>query len=207
MNTPELPFSAACARNREPIIAVLRDTFGDRHEVLEIGSGTGQHAVYFAASLPWLHWQPTDRAAALPGLRARCALEGSSNLFEPLELDVARDAWPLARLGLEGRWDTAFSANTLHIMSRSEVERCFAGFGQRLAAGAKLAIYGPFRYGGRYTSDSNARFDEALQARDPASGIRDAEWIDALAVDQDLELIADHDMPANNQLRIWRRRS
>ncbi|MCC6170880.1 MAG: DUF938 domain-containing protein [Gammaproteobacteria bacterium] len=205
MNTPDLPFSAACARNRDPILAILRETFRDRREVLEIGSGTGQHAVYFAASMPWLHWQPTERASSLPGLRARVALEGSANLLAPLELDVAQRGWPPAPLGVEGRWDAAFSANTLHIMSRSQVAECFAGLGRMLAPAALLVVYGPFRYAGRYTSDSNARFDAELQARDPASGIRDAEWIDGLAAAQDLDPIADHTMPANNQLRIWRR--
>lgn len=206
MNASELPFSAACARNRDPILAILRDAFRDRREVLEIGSGTGQHAVYFAAAMSWLHWQPTDRAAWLPGLRARIALEGPANLLAPLELDVAQRDWPPAPRGAEGRWDAAFSANTLHIMSCSRVEACFAGLGRMLAPAARLAIYGPFRYAGRYTSESNARFDAELQARDPASGIRDAEWIDGLAAAQDLEPIADHTMPANNQLRIWRRR-
>lgn len=199
-----LPHSDACERNRDPILAVLREAFAPAREVLEIGSGTGQHAAYFAAAMPWLAWQPTDRTAALEGLAARARLEGGANLRPPLELDVASDSWPRARLDPAG-WDAAFSANTLHIMSAPQVELCFAALAQVLAPRAVLAIYGPFRYGGDFTSASNARFDAMLRARDAASGIRDAEWIDGLAAKGGLRLVADHAMPANNQLRIWRR--
>lgn len=199
-----LPHSDACERNREPILAVLREAFAGAREALEIGSGTGQHAVHFAAAMPWLEWQPTERAAALAGLAARVSLEGGTNLRAPVALDVAHGPWPGAALQPAG-WSAAFSANTLHIMSAPQVELCFAGLARALAPQAVLAIYGPFRYRGDFTSESNARFDAMLRERDPASGIRDAEWIDVLAAAAGLRLVADHALPANNQLRIWHR--
>lgn len=198
-----LPFSEACERNRGPILTVLREAFRDRREVLEIGGGTGQHAVHFAAGMPWLRWQPTERPEGLESLRARVRLEGSPNLAEPLPLDVADPCWPMP--AADRPWDAAFSANTLHIMSKPEVRQFFAGVARVLGTGGVLAVYGPFRYAGRYTSDSNARFDEMLRARDARSGIRDAEWVDELAAQQELVLVADRPMPANNQLRTWRR--
>jgi SAM-dependent methyltransferase len=200
-----LPHSEACERNREPILALLRVAFAGRRRVLEIGSGTGQHAVHFAAAMPWLRWQPTERAPLIQGLAARVALQGTPNLLPPAELDVLDPAWPRPLAPDDRGWDAAFTANTLHIMSRSEVEQFFVGVDLALEAQALLAVYGPFRYAGRYTSESNARFDEMLRTRDPASGIRDAEWIDALAAARGFVLVADHAMPANNQLRLWRR--
>lgn len=195
-----LPFSDASERNKEPILGVLREAFADRRRVVEIGAGTGQHAVHFARHLPHLAWQPTDRAEYLEGLAARIAAEGPANLAAPVELDVTQEHWP------QVRGDAVFSANTLHIMSWNAVQALFAGLSQVLEPGGVLAIYGPFRYGGAYTTESNAQFDVALRARDPASGLRDAEAVDALAAAVGLELQADHAMPANNQLRIWRHR-
>jgi SAM-dependent methyltransferase len=201
----ELPFSEACERNRGPILAILRTAFADRSRVLEIGSGTGQHAVYFAASMPWLQWQPSERRPLLKDLGARIALQGTPNLLPPLELDVADRAWTRPTDVPPPGWDAVFTANTLHIVSQSEVEQLFLGARRALGPRALLAAYGPFRYRGHYTSDSNARFDAMLRARDPDSGIRDAEWVDSVAGGQGFTLLADHAMPANNQLRLWRR--
>jgi hypothetical protein len=167
--------------------------------VLEIGAGTGQHAVHFARHLPWLTWQPTDRGEHLAGLAARVAVEGPSNLAPPVELDVLVAPWPVFEA------DAAFSANTLHIMSWRAVEALFAGLGSLLPAGGVLVVYGPFHYGGRATSDSNAAFDAMLRERDPESGVRDFEAVDALARTAGLELLSDHAMPANNRLLVWRR--
>lgn len=203
MSAATLPHSIACERNRGPILAVLREAFADRREVLEIGSGTGQHAVFFAAAMPWLRWQASERLESLPGLRARLLAEGGDALPAPCELDVQQAEWPRPAGG-EG-WDAGFSANTLHIMSAPQVERCFAGLAAALQPGAKLAIYGPFTYRGKFTSDSNAAFDAMLRERDPASGLRDVAWIDQLAAACGLRLQADHAMPANNQLRTWQR--
>lgn len=196
----EKPHAPACERNREPILAVLRKHFPDRRDVLEIGSGTGQHAVHFAAAMPWLRWQCSDRAEHLPGIRLWLDEAGLANTPAPIELDVAGE-WP------RRRFDAVFSANTLHIMGWADVQRFFNGIAAVLEAGGVLAVYGPFNYGGDYTSDSNREFDAWLQARDPRSGIRDFEAVDALARGIGLMRIDDVAMPANNRLLLWRRSS
>jgi cyclopropane fatty-acyl-phospholipid synthase-like methyltransferase len=194
-----LPFSEACERNKAPILAVLREVFAGRTRVVEIGSGTGQHAVHFARHLPHLSWQPTDRREYLTGLAARIEAEGTSNLRPPLELDVRQPEWP----PLDA--DAVFSANTLHIMGWPEVEAFFRGAGRLLSGGGTLAVYGPFRYRKTYTSQSNADFDRMLRERDAASGIRDFEAVDRLAARAGLEFQRDVTMPANNQLLVWHR--
>jgi len=194
-----LAFSEACERNKQPILGMLRDELAESDRVLEIGSGTGQHAVHFARHMRHLEWQPTDRADYLPDLGARIAEEGTPNLLAPLELDVLQTQWPAVTA------DAVYSANTLHIMSWPEVEAFFSGVGQVLAVGGVLVVYGPFRYAGRFTSESNAAFDISLRERDPASGIRDIEAVNRLAETQGLALTADHAMPANNQLLVWAR--
>ena len=192
------PFSESCVQNRDPILAILRPLFADRRHVLEIGSGTGQHAVYFAADLPHLVWQTADVPQHHPGIQAWLEEAALPNVLPPLALDVNDTAWR------SGRYDAVFSANTLHIMGWPEVERFFAGVGAVLEAGGILAVYGPFNYGGRYTSESNARFDAWLKARDPASGVRDFEAVDALARAHGLLLQQDIAMPANNRTLVWR---
>jgi SAM-dependent methyltransferase len=193
-----LPFSDACERNKDPILAVLLEAFADCSRVVEIGAGTGQHAVHFAHHLPQLEWQPTDRAEWLEGLAARVAAEGPPNLIAPVELDVLREPWPPLR------GDAVFSANTLHIMSWPAVEALFAGLRRMLEPGGVLAVYGPFKYRGAFTTRSNADFDAMLRERDPASGVRDFEAVNALAEAAGLTLQADYPMPANNQLLVWR---
>jgi cyclopropane fatty-acyl-phospholipid synthase-like methyltransferase len=196
---PDKPFAESCEQNREPILAVLREVFADFSHVLEIGSGTGQHAVYFGAELPHLVWQTADVPAHHTGILAWLTEAALPNVLPPLALDVAQTAWR------SGRYDAVFSANTLHIMSWSEVEHFFEGVGEILKSGGVLAIYGPFNYNGTFTSESNARFDAWLKARDPASGVRDFEAVDALARAQGLVLQADFAMPANNRTLVWRR--
>ena len=193
-----LPYSEACERNRGPILEVLREVFADRKRVIEIGAGTGQHAVHFARNLPHLTWQPTDRAEYLAALAARIAADGPSNLATPLEVDVLLDPWPAVTA------DAVFSANTLHIMSWPAVEALFVGLPRILEPGGIVAIYGPFKYGGQCTTASNAAFDAMLRERDPESGLRDIEQVNALLAAAGLELQADHAMPANNQLLVWR---
>lgn len=193
------PFSESCVQNREPIIAVLRELFADRSRVLEIGSGTGQHAVYFGAELPHLRWQTADVPQHHAGIRLWLDEAGLPNVLPPLALDVNDTGWR------SGRYDAVFSANTLHIMAWPEVEKFFAGVGEVLEAGGILAIYGPFNYNGAFTSESNARFDAWLKARDPASGVRDFEAVEARARAQGLLLQADIAMPANNRTLVWRK--
>jgi hypothetical protein len=191
------PFSPACERNREPILGVLRAAFAGRREALEIGSGTGQHAVHFAAQLPWLRWQSSDRAENLPGVRAWLDEAALPNTPPPLQLDVAAGEWPA------GPFDAIFSANTLHIMSWDEVRQFFAGVGCCAARDAVLVIYGPFNVDGRFTSESNAAFDASLRAAAPHRGIRDRDAVGALAAAQGFALVADEAMPANNRCLVW----
>jgi cyclopropane fatty-acyl-phospholipid synthase-like methyltransferase len=192
------PHAPATGRNREPILAVLRERFADRREVLEIGSGTGEHAVFLAAALPWLRWQASDLADNLPGIRLWLDEAGLGNTPQPIELDM-RKPWP------QIAFDAVFSANTLHIMGWPQVERLFAEVGARLPAGGLLTIYGPFNYGGQFTSESNARFDASLRAGNPASGLRDFEKVNALATGAGLVLLDDRAMPANNRCLSWQR--
>lgn len=192
------PRADACDRNREPILAVLREYYADRRHVLEIGSGTGQHAVYFAAALSQLRWQCSDRAENLPGIRAWLDDAALPNTPAPLQLDVA-GTWPPTR------YDAVFSANTLHIMGWPEVQRLFVQLPQITLPGAVLAIYGPFNQGGQYTSDSNAAFDQWLKARDPRMGLRDMEAVQRLAEAAGFIALDDRAMPAHNRCLVWRR--
>ncbi|MDX1432583.1 MAG: DUF938 domain-containing protein [Gammaproteobacteria bacterium] len=191
------PFSQACENNKRPILAILRDTLADAGTVLEIGSGTGQHAAFFAAELPRLVWQTSDLAANHAGILAW--IEGVPNARAPLELDVDEGLWPLDAA------DAVFSANTAHIMHWPSVIGMFRGVGRLLGRGAPFLLYGPFNYAGRFTSESNARFDQSLRMQDPGMGIRDFEAVDALAREHGLELAADHAMPANNRTLVWRK--
>ena len=193
-----LPFSEACERNKDPILEKLREHFAAATRVLEIGSGTGQHALHFAAALPQLVWQTSEVPGQLDAVRAWLAARGLPNVLAPIELDV-RGEWPA------GSFDAIFSANTLHIMGWDGVCALFRGVARCLAPGGVLAIYGPFNYGGRHTSDSNAAFDDLLRRRDPASGIRDREAVEELARAAGLAPVADHAMPANNRLLVWAR--
>jgi len=192
-----MPFSEACERNKGPILDVLRSVFADRSNVLEIGSGTGQHAVHFAAHLEHVTWHPTERLGGLPELTARIQAEGGRNLRQPMVLDVRQSVWPLRSA------DAVFTANTLHILSWPEVTAMFQGIGGTLTPGGTVCIYGPFKYAGRYTSPSNLEFDRLLQERDPDSGIREIHDLTALASGFGLRLAADHDLPANNRLLVF----
>ena len=196
---PELPFSQACENNKDPILTILRAVFADRREVLEIGSGTGQHATYFASQLPQLTWQPTDIPANLHWLRPRCEHYAGDNLATSVALDVTAPAWPVPVP------DAVFTANSLHIMPYSAVESLFRALGEHAQQDTLLAVYGHFNYGGRYTSESNARFDQWLAEQHPESAIREFEAVDGLAGDAGFVLEQDNAMPANNRLVVWRK--
>ncbi|AQS36661.1 Protein of unknown function (DUF938) [Shewanella psychrophila] len=201
-----LPFSQACENNKAPILEVISQVFSSSSLILEIGTGTAQHAVHFAPALPHLTWQTSDQACYLDGIEAQLEFVRSQgaqhtdpidNIQSPLILDVTQ-TWPLGELQKE--IDGIFTANTLHIMAKEMVEAFFIGVGKHLRTGGSLCIYGPFNYNGNYTSDSNARFDVWLAQQDNRSAIRDIEWIAELAETQGLRLIEDHEMPANNRL-------
>ncbi len=194
----EKPNAPSCERNREPILAVLRDHFADRRAVLEIGSGTGQHAVFFAAALPHLTWQASDRGENLAGIRAWLDEAALPNTPAPIAFDV-NQSWPTQR------YDAIFGANILHIMSWAEDERFFAGLPGILGDDARFVVYGPFNYGGQFTSESNAAFDAWLKSQVAHQGIRDFEAVDALAKQAGLRLIEDRAMPSNNRCLVWQR--
>lgn len=197
-----LPDAPATGRNREAILEVLRSEFRDRRSVLEIGSGTGQHAVYFSPTLDHLTWHTSDVRENLDGINAWVARAGTDNLHAPIELDVSHaDATGLRSLGV----DAVFSANTAHIMSADEVEAMFRLTGDLLSPGGLFCLYGPFRFDGEFTSTSNARFDASLKQQDPSMGIRDIEALDRYARNCDMFRVRLYAMPANNFIAVWRK--
>jgi len=191
------PFSESSEENRDPILSVLREAFAAVNSVLEIGSGTGQHAVHFAQHLPHLTWQTSDLPEHHPGIQAWLDEALLANVRPPIALDVNDKPWPVAPV------DGVFTANTLHIISWPEVTCLLEGVGQVLQPGGVLCIYGPFNYGGQFTSESNARFDAWLKARDPLSGVRDFEAVCETALDHGLVLQQDHTMPVNNRTLVF----
>ncbi len=192
-----LPFSQSCENNKSWILDVLTRAFADRRQVLEIASGTGQHACHFAANMPWLQWQPTELPENMPALHPRCAAYAGDNISPERALDVCDEPWPVDIP------DALFSANSLHIMPWAAVEKLFATLASSAGDDVVLAVYGPFNYNGNYTSDSNARFDQWLAQRSPDSAIRHFEDVDRLAAAAGFALQDDHEMPANNRLLVW----
>jgi cyclopropane fatty-acyl-phospholipid synthase-like methyltransferase len=193
------PFSQSCENNKKPILSVIESLWTGSAEILEIGSGTGQHAVYFAAHLPHLHWQPSDRGVMIEGMHMWFDEAGLSNIRPPQILDVELDPWPVTR------FDGVFTANTLHIMSWNHVQLLFHRLGTYLPPGGLFVCYGPFNRGGQYSSESNARFDQWLKRQDPVSAIRDIDDLEQLAVKQEIELESNVDMPANNRILVWKK--
>ena len=193
------PYSESCEQNQAPILEILRETLANQHHVLEIASGTGQHAVYFGRALPHLTWQTSELAQNHEGILAWLNEAQLSNVLPPVAIDVNDDRWPIEIV------DTVFNANTVHIISWPEVERMFAGIARVLSAGGILCLYGPFNYEGRFTSESNARFDVWLKSRNKNSGVRDFEAINRLAETYGLFLLRDVAMPSNNRTLVWQR--
>jgi SAM-dependent methyltransferase len=191
--------SPSCERNKEFILPVLQEVLPDSGTVLEVGSGTGQHAVYFSARLPQLVWQPTDLPENFPSIRAWAAEAGLPNLRAPLELDLlaSTEHWPVTSAA------AIVCINTVHIVSWKGVENLFAGAGRVLSPGGVLVVYGAYRYAARPLEPSNEKFDQWLKARDPASGVRDFEAVNALAQQHGLALAGDRAMPGNNRSIWW----
>lgn len=193
------PYAAACDRNREPIAERLAEWLPEHARVLEIGSGTGQHAVYLAERFPTVDWQTSDVAENHAGIRSWIECSGRSNVRLPIELDVLRGDWP------SGPFDAVVTANTTHIMPVEAVERMFAGSGVVLAPAGVLFVYGPFNRNGEFTSESNREFDADLRSRAAHMGLRDDRLLIGLARSAGLGLVADYAMPANNRSLIFRR--
>lgn len=191
------PYSESCDQNKDPILEVLKQEFIKVKTVLEIGSGTGQHAVYFSQYLPHLHWISSDCEQYHLGIRSWVAEAQHTNISGPELLDVNQQQWPVTTI------DAVFSANALHIMDWPSVVNMIKGIGQILNKGGVFCCYGPFNYDGKYTSASNVQFDQWLKQRDPGSGIRDFEMLNYLAIENDMILKNDHEMPANNRILVW----
>lgn len=191
------PYSPACDNNRAPILSVIAPLLQESRAVLEIGSGTGQHAVYFARQLPHLIWYSSDVAGNLAGIQQWLQEAGADNTPPPLDLDVSSGKWPDTNV------DAVFSANTCHIMHWPQVCSLFDGVARLLPSGGLLILYGPFTFNGEFTSDSNRRFDAMLRARDPDSGLRDFEALDELAGEGGMQFRREYPMPANNHILCW----
>ena len=194
------PFSQACENNKQPILEVIQQYF-TRGTILEIGSGTGQHAVYFAAKLNNILWQTSDRVQYHNGIKQWLADYPNDNLAQPLELDVNQSAWPLTSC------DGVFSANTAHIMDWNSVTQMFTGVARILTLGGYFCLYGPVNINSQFTSDSNQAFDMKLRTEDPSMGIRDLEQLQKQADSHGLVFTELHQMPANNVLMVWQKTS
>lgn len=196
----EKPYSVACERNRDPILEVLKQVITrDDNRLLEVGSGTGQHAVYFAPHFPWMEWYPTDVQANLAGMKLWFDEAKISNIQKPQRMEVGKDELPKLK------FEIIYTANTFHIMHWKECKSLMKMFGGRLREGSRVIIYGPFKYEGQFTSESNADFDQTLKAKDPMSGIRSFEDVNNAMIKNGFELTLDVDMPANNQMLIFTR--
>ena len=193
------PYSQACENNKAPILNKIKAYLTGKKKILEIGSGTGQHAVHFAKHLPNVIWQTADQAMHHEGINAWLDETELSNLIAPITLDLNHD-WPVTE-----KYEAVYTANTLHIVSKPLVEKLIIGAAKHSQAQSHLFIYGPFNFNGKFTSESNQAFDAMLRERDPLSGIRDQEWVVSLAKRQGYELVQDHEMPANNRLLVFKR--
>lgn len=196
------PFCQAPENNKHVILEKLTTVFSSNQHILEIGSGTGQHAVFFAKHLPHLIWQTSDLPINHNGINQWLDDSQLSNIQKPIAVDLNKD-WHLPENTL--KIDGLFTANTLHIISLSLVAKLFEGIEKNLAVGAHICIYGPFKYQGKFTSESNASFDLWLKEEYKEGGIRDIEDILLFANSANLTLVNDYSMPANNQLLFFKK--
>ena len=191
------PYSEASDRNKDPILRTIRPYLEHARNVLEIGSGTGQHAVYLAGAMPHLTWHTSDLRSNHAGIQEWITEGGLRNVREPLVLDVCDAGWPATKFG------AVFSANTAHIMSWREVCCMFDGVGKNLESAGAFLLYGPFSDHGVHNSESNELFDASLRRRDPNMGIRDMEALKDLGSGNGLDFVREHEMPANNRILVW----
>lgn len=196
------PFSQACENNKQPIIEVLQRVFSSSTSVLEIGSGTGQHAVFFAPRLPHIRWQTSDQPEYHGGIKQWLADEPADNLYSPVAFTVGIDDWNSVCQSSETEFDAVFTANTTHIMQPHEAKLMLKTVAENLPKGGIFCQYGPFNMDGKYTSDSNRAFDESLKQRG-CGGIRDIAELEAWVANTGLTLVENNDLPANNRLLVW----
>ena len=195
----EKPFSPSCEENKEVILNVIQPLFASKKTVLEIASGTGQHAVYFCEKMPFLQWQTSDLTECHSGIGAWIKDANLTNVMMPIPLNVSTDTWP------SQSYDVIYSANSFHIMSQQNVDDFFKHVTKRLNPDGLITLYGPFNYQGNYTSESNQRFDQWLKSRNPDSCIKDFEWCQKLAQQAGLQLLHDIEMPQNNRILCWKK--
>ncbi|MBL4710997.1 MAG: DUF938 domain-containing protein [Gammaproteobacteria bacterium] len=188
------PYSEACDQNKHAILDVISPILSVYTHVFEVGSGTGQHAIYFAEMMPHLTWYTSDCSPYLAGINLWLSASTLNNVIAPVELNVSTSAWPKDNV------DAVFTANSIHIMNQQDVNNLFSGVANLLSQKGCFIIYGPFNYKGAYTSDSNQRFDQWLKNRDYQSGIKNFEEIEILAKKNGMRLISDYSMPANNRI-------
>ncbi len=196
----EKPFSNACERNQEPILEVMKEFITKEHKrLIEVGSGTGQHAVFLAPHFPWLEWHPTDVSNKLSGIKLWLSESKIPNVKLPVRLEVGKDDFPKLK------FDVVFTANTFHIMHWKECKSLMKLLGHRLRENSLVFIYGPFKYNGEFTSQSNEEFDRSLKERDSLSGVRSFEDVNQNMAKNGFEIICDYDMPANNRMLVYKR--
>lgn len=193
------PFAESCAQNQQVILDILKTLLTESGTVLEIGSGTGQHAVFFTEQLPHLNWQPSDLIDQHSGMQLWLDEVEHNRIKAPLEIDVDKGPWSVENI------DYVYTANTTHIISSSQTENMLKHVGACLKPGGLFIQYGPFNYNGTYTSESNARFDMWLKERDPNSCIKHFETIQVLAEEHGMRILKDIEMPANNRILVWRK--
>ena len=193
------PFSESCERNKQPILSVIKPLLENKQSLLEIGSGTGQHAVFFAQQLPHILWHTSDRQENHADIHLWIDDSPATNIKPPIHLDVIEDKWP------ERKFDAVYSANTAHIMSWQAVQALFDCVGSVLLNNGIFMLYGPFNYQGKFSSESNEKFEQWLKSVDPESGIRDFESVNLLAEDAGMKLLEDYAMPANNRILVWQK--
>ena len=195
----EKPFSPSSEENKQVILAVLKPLLVQSKTLLEVASGTGQHAVHFSENMPHLHWQTSDLIEHHPGITQWVLDSGLTNIALPIRLNVSTDLWPTQK------YDAVFSANSFHIMAAFNVIDFFENIATVIQPQGLIIIYGPFNYAGNFTSESNSRFDAMLRARDCGSCIKDFEWCDELAEHAGFKLIKDVEMPQNNRILVWQK--
>lgn len=197
----DLPVAPACLRNQQPIAELLQQEIADHSVVLELGSGTGQHAWYITEQIPTLIWQPSDLSESIPAINAWRAKSSQDNFLPPLVLDITQDLWPVKQV------DAVFSANLVHYVGWPKVRAMMSGIARVLRDQGLALFYGPFNYDGQFTSDGNESLDACLRDRDPESGIKDFEQIVLAARKEKLRLVKDIEMPANNRMLFFQKYS